>query len=431
MKVNLITLGCPKNVVDSEIIQGGLSGANIEFTDGAEEVDAIIINTCGFIQSAKEEAIETIFEAVELKKKGRCKKVIVTGCLVNRYFKELPEQIPEVDGFVENRELPTTIRRLARQLGTTYKKFPARCLLTAGHYAYLKIAEGCNNRCSYCAIPLIRGPLKSRWADDIVTEAETLVENGTRELIVIAEDITNYGADLLNSPGLVPLLQRLVKIESLEWVRLMYSHPAYFTDELVEFMASEEKVCKYIDLPIQHISNPILARMRRRVTRQQIEKVIEKLRKNIPDIAIRTSLIIGFPGETDEDFNELVDFVDQTKFERLGAFSYSAEEGTPAFEYENQIESEVLQERLDTIMNLQADISLEKNLSRVGTELKVVIDEYEPDLECFLGRTQWDAPEIDNTVLIKNQKTEIGKFYQVRVKNAYEFDLLGEIVKSV
>jgi len=435
MKIALITLGCPKNVVDSERIKGALESTHVNIVTAVEAekyVDVILINTCGFIQSAKTESIETIFEALQLKEQGRCGRVFVVGCLVNRYFNELKQEIPEVDGFYVNRNITQTIRALAKDLQIKYTSVPVRTLLTPKHYAYLKIAEGCNNCCSYCAIPAIRGPLKSRAEPEIVNEARLLVENGVRELILIAQDITNYGKDGSDSKRIIRLIRQLVQIRLLKWLRLMYAHPAHFPDELIELMATEAKICKYIDLPLQHISDRILKRMNRQVTRAQIEKLIQKLRDQIPGIAIRTSFIVGFPGETEAEFEALLDFLTAVKFERVGAFTYSPEEETPAFELKDRIEPALQQERLDEIMFRQAEISFARNLALVGSQMEVVIDEFDSEMNQFLSRSQWDAPEIDNIIWINpSANLKIGKFYQVQIQKAYEFDLFGEPISSV
>jgi ribosomal protein S12 methylthiotransferase len=417
--------------VDSEWLLGNLVGSEVEFVPTMEAADVIIINTCGFIQSAKEEALETIFLALQLKKTARCKKVLVTGCLVARYLEALQAQIPEVDGFFSNRDLPLAIKSIAAELALPEKKPAARFQLTPAHYAYLKIAEGCDNRCSYCAIPLIRGSLCSRSAPEILAEARTLVENGARELIVIAQDITNYGVDLPALPGLISLIEQLLKIDGFDWLRLMYAHPAHFSNELMDLIAAEPRICKYIDLPIQHISDRILTQMRRQVKRYQIESLIEKLRIRIPGLAIRTSVMVGFPGETEQEFEELLQFVEKARFERLGAFSYSPEEETPAYQFKNRVKRPVQQERLDILMQLQADIALAKNTALVQTEQVVLIDAYEPEVTQYRGRTQWDAPDVDNLVWITAPMLTTGQFYNVQITSASEFDLAGTVITKL
>ncbi|MBN2093066.1 30S ribosomal protein S12 methylthiotransferase RimO [candidate division KSB1 bacterium] len=428
MKISLITLGCPKNIVDSEWLLGALAGPDIELVNATEQAEVIIINTCGFIQSAKEEAIETIFEAIQQKENGKCRKVLVTGCLVARYLEELEQEIPEVDGFYSNRDLPLAIKNIAQSLNLSNEKSRKRILLTPKHYAYLKIAEGCNNCCSYCAIPLIRGNMKSFPFEAIIQEAQQLVKNGVQELLVIAQDTTQYGVDRKEDKRLVDLLQRLVQIEALKWVRLMYTHPAHYSDDLIDFIAEQPKICKYLDLPIQHISDRILKKMRRKVNRQQIEALIAKLRTKIPELALRTSVIVGFPGESVAEFDELLDFISSIKFERLGAFAYSPEEGTPAYEFSEQIVPSIQQERLEQIMEVQSQISFEHNSSLIDTVQQVLVDEYDSYQQKFLGRTQWDAPEIDNVVWIENSNVEQGRFYPVQISKTYEFDLYGQVI---
>lgn len=426
MKICLITLGCPKNMVDSEYLQGSLANAPVEFISQAEEAEVIIINTCGFIQSAKEEAIDTILEAAELKKTGNCRQLLVTGCLVNRYPDDLVRQMPEVDGFYSSRDLPGMIRQISEKLAVPCQ-MPRRARLTPPHYAYLKIAEGCDNRCSYCAIPIIRGPQKSRPVDEVVAEARALAENGARELILIAQDITHYGADFQQPDALPQLIRNLVQIDALKWLRLMYAHPAHVTDELIELIGSEPKICKYLDLPIQHISDKLLQRMGRKVNRRQIEVLIQKLRDRIPEIALRTSVIVGFPGETEDDFNELVGFITGVRFERLGAFTYSAEEGTAAFRYKNRVDAATQQARLETIMEIQTDISLDRNLALVGSKIEGLIDEWDASVGQFIARSQWDAPEVDNLVWLTSPDVSIGEFREITVNQAFEFDLIGSV----
>ena len=428
MKIGLITLGCPKNTVDSELIKGAFESQQVNFVEQLDQADTIIINTCGFIQSAKEEAIETIFGAVKLKENGVCSRVIVTGCLVSRYQQELADEIPEVDWFIDSRDVPKLLSQISQHIDVPYSPSGRRRLLTPPHTAYLKIAEGCNNRCSYCAIPLIKGPLRSRQTDELVTEANELADGGVRELIVIAQDTTQFGVDLNGDQQLAALLKRLAGISSLRWIRLMYTHPAHYSDELIDVMASEAKICKYVDVPLQHISDPILTAMGRRVTRAQTEALIQKLRDRIPGIALRTSFIAGFPGETDEQFNELLDFVNENRFERMGAFAYSKEEGTRSFDLPNQIPYEIRQERVEALMNAQAIISAENNAVMLNQEVEVVIDEFESESGYFLGRTEHDAPEIDNVVMVFERSCKPGQFYYVKITDTYDFDLVGNIL---
>ncbi|MDZ7260677.1 MAG: 30S ribosomal protein S12 methylthiotransferase RimO [candidate division KSB1 bacterium] len=437
MKINLVTLGCPKNLVDSEFLRGALANGKATFVDDPYQADTIIINTCGFIQSAKEESIEAIFEAVKLKTEGLCRQVLVVGCLVNRYSQELCQEIPEVDGFFENRDVSQLAKRLARALEINDQEPNRRFSLTPPHYAYLKIAEGCDNRCTYCAIPMIRGPYRSRPINDLLREAEMLVARGVREIIVVAQDTTMYGWDLASGPDLVTLLKRLSRLEELRWLRLLYTHPAHYTDELIDLVAENEKICKYLDLPLQHISEPVLKAMGRKVTRDQIENLIAKLRQSIPNLALRTTMMVGFPGETERDFEELLNFVAEARFERLGAFTYSREEGTPASRYPNPISPQEKQRRLETLMELQAEISRQHNQSLLGTTIEVLIDTFDQELNGFTGRTQWDSPEIDNTVLVKSsdmpsqmEEVKVGEFCWVTIREASEYDLIGSILNN-
>lgn len=430
MKLALITLGCPKNIVDSEQLKGALTGENVQFVEPDQDTDAIIINTCGFIQSAKEEAIEMIFEVIEAKKAGKTRHVLVTGCLATRYLDELKKEIPEVDGFYSNRDIAQAIQDISQQLHVSYHPIAARSLLTPAHYAYLKISEGCDNRCAYCAIPLIRGPLTSRPEAEIIAEARHLIKNGVRELIVIAQDTTNYGQDRGEPGAIVPLLRQLVKIEGLEWLRVMYSHPAHYSDEFIDLVASEDKICKYLDIPIQHISDSILSRMRRRITRSGIEALTKKVRDRIPGVALRTSLIVGFPGESDQEFQELLEYIAGAKFERLGAFVYSPEDGTPAYAWGDEIPLAVKQDRAEQVQMVQSDISQERNQKLVGTIQRVIVDEFDVDQGMFFGRTQWDAPEIDNVIWLKETDLEIGGFYQVKITEAFDFDLIGQVIRN-
>jgi len=430
VKIALITLGCPKNLVDSEQLKGALAGEGVSFVEPEQDTDAVIINTCGFIQSAKEEAIDTIFAAIEAQKAGKTRHVLVTGCLATRYLDELKKEIPEVDGFYSNRDLVQAIQDISRQLRIPYHPIAARSLLTPSHYAYLKISEGCNNRCTYCAIPLIRGSLVSRPEAEILAEARHLIKNGVRELIVIAQDTTNYGQDFGEPGAIIPLLRQLVKINGLEWLRIMYTHPAHYTDDFIDLVASEDKICKYLDIPIQHISDSILSRMRRRINRSEIERLIENVRGRIPGVALRTSLIVGFPGETDLEFQELLGFIAGAKFERLGAFVYSSEDGTPAYDWGDKIPLSVKQDRAEQLQMVQADISQERNQHLVGTIQRVIIDEYDAEQEQFFGRTQWDAPEIDNVVWLNEADLEAGGFYQVQITEAFDFDLIGRVIRD-
>ncbi|MFQ5822447.1 MAG: 30S ribosomal protein S12 methylthiotransferase RimO [bacterium] len=428
MKINLITIGCPKNLVDSEVLLGGLKGEGIEIIENPLEADTIILNTCGFIQQAKEESIEAIIQALELKKQGNCQKVFVTGCLSQRYYQEMRKEIPEVDGFFGNRDLAKILKKLTRQLDLKGDILGERMLTTPSHYAYLKISEGCENPCTFCSIPGIRGKFRSRSIESLVDEAQMLVSKGVKELIVVAQDTTMFGQDLYGKKQLVPLLKRLSQIKEIKWIRLLYTYPAHFSDDLIEIISDKHNICNYIDLPIQHISDKLLKKMARKVNRRDIELIIEKLRSKIPEIAIRTSLITGFPGETEQNFQELVEFIKDVRFERLGLFTYSREEYTPAYHFPNQIPDHIKQERWAELNDIQNQISSEINHSLIGSIQEVVIDEFNADLGTYVGRTSWDCPEIDNSVFI-DEKVDLGKFYWVKITNCSDYDLRGKLIQ--
>ncbi len=429
MNLHLISLGCPKNLVDSENIMGGLAGKDVTIVDEPRRADAIIINTCGFIEDAKKESIETIFSAVQLKKQGVCRYVLVTGCLSERYREELRAEIPEIDGIWGARgieKLPgqiAEILHLSRRTSAGMK----RIVTTKPAYAYLKIAEGCDNRCSFCIIPAIRGPHRSRVTADIVVEAGQLVQQGIRELILISQDTTYYGMDLSDDGHLlVDLLRELETIPDLQWLRLLYTYPERISDELIRQISGSKKICPYLDMPIQHISDDILRRMKRGSRRVKIERLIEKLRVKIPNLAMRTSLLVGFPGETDDQFEELAEFVQQTKFERLGVFQFSPEEGTEAAAMPNQIPEKVKRERFDALMEIQEDISLSLNRELIGKKLQILVDEVDGEDGAATGRTRWDAPEIDQTVRLDANPAP-GDFVDAVIVAASEHDLVGEL----
>ena len=426
MKVNLTTLGCPKNLVDSEFLLGGLKGDGVELVDDPLQADAIILNTCGFIQAAKEESIEAILQAVQLKNNGACRKVFVTGCLSQRYREELAREIPEVDGFYGNRDMRTVLRQLALALDLKRELLGERHLTTPRHFAYLKISEGCENPCTFCSIPAIRGPFKSRPLEALVQEARRLAEQGVRELILIGQDTTVYGRDLYGETRLIPLLKELVQIDEIKWLRLLYTYPAHFSDQLIDFLADHPKI-NYVDMPIQHVSDRLLRQMARKVTRARIEAILERLRANHPDIALRTSLIVGFPGETDADHFELVEFLEQVRFERLGLFTYSREEDTPAYHFRNQVPEHVKHERWAELNDVQSQISLEKNQELVGTTREVLVDEFDPESGVALARSSWDCPEIDNSVILREQ-VEQGRFCRVKIVGCSDYDLDGTLV---
>jgi ribosomal protein S12 methylthiotransferase len=430
--INIITLGCSKNLVDSEVLFTQLKGNGLEVTHEAkkDKANIIVINTCGFIDNAKQESIDTILRYADAKEAGKIDKLYVTGCLSQRYKDDLEKEIPAVDSFFGTNELP----RLLKALKADYKKelVGERLLTTPAHYAYLKIAEGCDRPCSFCAIPLMRGGHISRPIDELITETKSLVKKGTKELILIAQDLTYYGIDLKeegkpNARKLKELLQRLSDVEGLDWIRLQYAYPAGFPLDILDVMAERENICKYLDMPLQSGSDAVLKRMRRGITREKTEDLIHTIREKVPGIALRTTLISGYPGETEEDFEETYSFVERMKFERLGIFNYSHEENTHAYLVQDDVPEEIKQMRSDEIMALQQGISEELNQAKVGKTFKVMIDRKENGF--FIGRTEFDSPEVDNEVLISaDQYARLGDFVQVKINKAEEFDLYGEIV---
>lgn len=445
MKIGVVSLGCPKNLVDSETMLGLIHEENYEITNDPSEAEIIIVNTCGFIESAKEESINTILQMAEYKKSGSCKYIIVTGCLSQRYAEELFNELPEADaiaGVEVYDEIGSIIKRVMNGerfmmlerskpdvIYTSKETFLPRILTTPSYTAYLKIAEGCDNCCSYCAIPKIRGPYRSKPMEQVLKEAKALVDNGVKELIVVAQDTTRYGEDL---PGgkllLADLLKELNKIESLKWIRVMYCYPNNFTDELIETFASLDKVCKYVDLPLQHASNRLLASMNRYDTREEVETLLAKLRKRIPGIVIRTTFIVGFPGETDADFEELKEFVEQQRFENAGVFAYSQEEGTVAGAMPNQIPDEIKQERYHELMALQAQISEEIHKDTEGQTLEVLVEGIEEDGSgLHYGRSYREAPDIDGLVFIENPgDIKPGCFVKVNILQGFTYESVGE-----
>jgi len=432
-KINIVTLGCSKNKVDSERLAASLCHCYDIMHDSDKKSDVVIINTCGFIGDAKEESIDTILEYAELRKANKIKKLYVMGCLSQRYRKDLQNEIHEVDGFFGVESVSLIASQILKFSDSQVLKFSdlkynhERVLSTPSHYAYLKISEGCNRRCAFCAIPLIRGEHVSVPMEDLIKEAELLAKKGVKELILIAQDLTYYGRDIDGQFHIVELVKRLLEIKEFEWIRLHYGYPQGFPDELLDMMNNEPRICNYIDLPLQHISTPILKNMRRGVDKEQTINFVKNARNRVPGIAFRTTFIVGFPGETEEQFEELCDFVREMKFERAGGFAYSAEEGTPAYEMEDDVPEEVKQERVDTIMAIQQNISLETNEKRVGTIEKVLIDRIEGDY--YIGRTQYDSPEVDDEILISVDEAElnIGDFVNVKLTKADYFDLYGEI----
>lgn len=429
MKINIITLGCSKNLVDSEHLAGILkaNGHEVLFDSTKKKFDVAIINTCGFIGDAKEESIDVILEYIEEKKKRNIGKIIVFGCLVERYKETLEEEFIEIDAFFGVNNYLDIATYLNAQIEKDF--FLQRQPSTPKHFAYLKISEGCDRFCSFCAIPYIRGRHISIPIEELVEEAKCLAKRGVKEIIIIAQDTCNYGKDLYGKVRLVDLLKEIAKIEQIEWIRLQYSYPNDFNDELIEFLANEPKMCKYIDMPLQHINNRLLSSMNRKITGEEIRTLIDKIRKKIPQVCLRTTLIVGYPSESKEEFDELKEFVEQTKFDRMGAFTYSAEENTAAFKLEDNISQEEKDERLDALTFLQEGISLKLNQKKIGKIFKVLIDRKEG--EYYVGRTEFDSPEVDNEVLISiEEKIKIGNFYQVKITDAVEFDLYGEIVEK-
>ena len=439
MNVGFISLGCSKNLVDTEIAIGIFKNKQYNIVNDEKEADIIVINTCGFIESAKEEAINTILEMAEYKKK-RCKALIVMGCLVERYKEELEKAIPEVDLFIKFSEYDDMCKKLEQLLEEkTYsskqdynrlENYIDRVITTGNKTAYLRIAEGCSNKCTYCAIPYIRGPLKSRKIEDILEESKYLANKGYEELIIIAQDTTKYGIDLYNELKLAELMQKISEIEGIKWIRFLYSYPETITDELIEVVKENDKICKYFDMPLQHISDPVLKRMNRKSNEDNIRKLILKIRKEIPDVVLRTSLIVGFPGETKEDFEKLYNFVKETKFDKLGVFMYSKEDGTPAEKLPNQIHGNTKKARYNRIMSIQQKISRENQEKRIGKEYEVLIENTTFDRKYLVGRTKMDVPEMDGVVYIKNtsDKDLINKFVKCKIVDIKDYDLIAEIV---
>jgi ribosomal protein S12 methylthiotransferase len=429
LKINIITLGCSKNLVDSEHLAGVLkaNGHEVLFDSTKKKFDVAIINTCGFIGDAKEESIDVILEYIEEKKKGNIKNILVFGCLVERYKETLEEEFVEIDAFFGVNNYLDIATYLNAQIEKDF--FLQRQPSTPKHFAYLKISEGCDRFCSFCAIPYIRGRHISIPIEELVEEAQCLAKRGVKEIIIIAQDTCNYGKDLYGKVRLVDLLKEIAKIEQIEWIRLQYSYPNDFNDELIEFLATEPKMCKYIDMPLQHINNRLLSSMNRKITGEEIKTLINKIREKIPQVCLRTTLIVGYPSESKEEFEELREFVEQTKFDRMGAFTYSAEENTAAFKLEDNISQEEKDERLDALTFLQEGVSLNLNQKKIGKTFKVLIDRKEG--EYYVGRTEFDSPEVDNEVLISiEEKIKIGNFYQVKITDAVEFDLYGEITSK-
>jgi ribosomal protein S12 methylthiotransferase len=425
-KVNIITLGCSKNMVDSEVLSGQLKANEIDVVHENKKSDhnIVVVNTCGFIDKAKEESVNTILHQVELKKKGRLDKVFVTGCLSQRYRDDLEKEIPEVDAWFGTLELPL----LLRQFEADYKAelLGERLLATPKHYAYLKISEGCNRTCAFCAIPLMRGGHISRPIEDLVKEAEGLVRKGVKEVMLIAQELTYYGLDLYKRRALPDLLHRLADIPGLHWIRLHYAYPARFPLEILDVMRDRPNICNYLDMPLQHASDRMLTAMRRQLTRQDMTTLIRAIREKVPGICLRTTLIAGFPGETDQDVEEMKDFLREHRFDRVGIFTYSHEEGTSAHQLEDDIPAAVKQKRAEDVMEVQQEISYEINQEKIGKVFRVLIDKKEAGR--YLGRTEFDSVEVDNEVIIHApEKLPVGEFVNVRITKAYDYDLEGEV----
>ncbi|HFK5505525.1 30S ribosomal protein S12 methylthiotransferase RimO [Elizabethkingia anophelis] len=424
-KINIVTLGCSKNVYDSEVLMGQLK-ANGKEVVHEDKGDIVVINTCGFIDNAKEESINTILEYVDLKNQGAVEKVFVTGCLSERYKPDLIREIPDVDQYFGTRDLPI----LLKHLGADYRHelVGERLTTTPRHYAYLKISEGCDRPCTFCAIPLMRGNHISTPIENLVKEAENLAKNGVKELILIAQDLTFYGLDIYKKRALGDLLKELVKVEGIEWIRLHYAFPTGFPEDVLEIIKEEPKICNYIDIPLQHINNDVLKRMKRGTTFEKTNALLDKFREKVPGMAIRTTLIVGFPGETEEHFEELKNWVRDQRFDRLGCFTYSHEENTGAFIYEDNVPAEVKERRVEEIMEVQQQISYEINQEKVGKTFKCLFDRKEGNY--FIGRTEFDSPDVDNTVLVPAENTyiSVGEFVNVKITSADDFDLYGEVV---
>ena len=439
MKIFCVSLGCDKNLVDTEMMLGLLNKDGYTFTDDEHEADVVVVNTCCFIGDAKEESVNTILEMAELKKEGRCKALIVTGCMAQRYKQEILDEIPEVDGILGTSTYDEISNVLKKVLGGSREScfhdlnaLPnvevPRVVTTGGYYAFLKIAEGCDKRCTYCIIPDLRGSYRSVPMERLIEEAKQLASQGVKELILVAQETTLYGIDLYKKKSLPKLLHELCKIPGIQWIRIQYCYPEEITQELIETIREEEKVCNYLDIPIQHASDRILKRMGRRTNQKQLREMIASLRSQIPDIALRTTLISGFPGETEEDQEEVMRFVDEMEFERLGVFAYSQEEDTPAAEFPDQVPQELKEERRDEIMELQQEISYEKSQSMIGKVLEVMIEGKVADENAYVGRTYMDAPGVDGLIFINTDLDLMsGDFVRAKVTRALEYDLIGEI----
>lgn len=437
----MVSLGCPKNLVDAEVMLGFLDRDGYEITTDEKDADIIIVNTCSFIKEAKQESIDAILDLADRKQDGKCRLLIVTGCLPQRYQEELCRELPEVDIFIGTGDYPRIAEIIGEKRGTSeqlryigdpnfvYDEDSPRLKSTPVYSAYLKIAEGCSNCCSYCVIPSLRGEFRSRPMDAVLAEAERLVAGGAKELNLIAQDVTRYGSDLGEGASLEELIRRLAELEDLRWIRLLYAYPDGITDGLIGVIRDEKKVCKYLDIPLQHISDPVLSRMNRRSTSAEIRALIAKLRTEIPDMALRTSLIVGFPGETEDDFRQLLRFVEETRFDRLGVFCYSREEGTPAAGMEDQVSERVKRERYKKVMTAQGRLSFKQNRSLVGRTEEVIVEGYSEETELLLkGRSSRQAPDIDGQVYITAGQANVGDIVRLRVTDSSDYDLIGEII---
>ena len=424
--LNLISLGCAKNLVDSEILLGGLDKTNVSITKDPEKADTIVVNTCGFLDIAREESVDTILQAAEMKRTGSLKELVVMGCLSARYPQELKKEIPEVDRIFGSNDHQQIVSFLTGKEFAKDDPLFFRSLMTPNHYAYIKIAEGCDNGCSFCSIPIMRGLQKSRTISSIMDEAERLASNGTKELLVIAQDSTSYGWDLEKKVYLSDLLKELNTINGIEWIRVHYAHPAHLSQRIIDAIANCDKVCNYLDMPIQHASDDMLKAMRRGLGQDGIKNRISRLRDAVPNIALRTTLIVGHPGEKEDDYHQLKDFVEEIRFDRLGIFTYSEEEGTLAADLKDDIPREVKDNRKNEILELQHEISLEKNESFIGKRLRVIVDESQGNVT--VGRSEYDSPEIDNIIHIKGT-AEVGVFHDIQIIEANEYELIGEIIQ--
>jgi ribosomal protein S12 methylthiotransferase len=436
-KIKVVTLGCEKNLVDSEIMSGLVHQRGFSIVDDKEEATVIIVNTCGFIDAAKEESVNTILDMADLKQTANLKALIVSGCLTQRYKAELMREMPEIDGIVGtgdfdkindiiDQALAGRKPMLVGNPAFNYDKVLPRRLSTPRYTAYVKIAEGCDNACTFCSIPIMRGKFRSRSIESILGEVKQLADQGVKEISLIAQDSTNYGSDLYDKFMLPELMNKVSEVPGIEWVRLHYAYPGFFTDELIETIATNPKVCKYIDMPLQHSEDSILKRMRRPGRQRDTRELIRKIRARMPEVALRTSIIVGFPGETEQDFDNLKDFITEMQFDRLGVFAYSKELDTPAARLPDQVANDVKEFRANTLMEIQRQISNERNGLRIGKEIDVLIERYDGRNDVYVGRSQYDAPEIDGEVFVTNCKTNIGEMARVRVTHSFEFDLSGE-----